>query len=56
MKRLPLIILGIILFGYLAIYVIIPAAVILIKILIATGIALVFGLGVWLGYAIGKNK
>jgi hypothetical protein len=56
MKRLPLIILGIIAFGFLAVYVIIPAAIFLIKFLIAAGIAIVFGLGAWLGYSIGKRK
>ncbi len=56
MKTTILVILGIIVFGFLAVYVLIPAAIFLIKFLIAAGFAIVFGLGVWVGYSIGKSK
>jgi len=56
MKTTILVILGIIVFGFLAVYVLIPATIFLIKFLIAAGFAIVFGLGALLGYSIGKSK
>ena len=40
---------------YLAVYIIIPAAIIIIKVAIGVAIVAVLGIVGWVGYLIGKN-